>query len=231
MMAKKKGIFLLAVTAAIFISAAACTPKDALPRAITDNISELRTNIYTGSDAGSVIGVITGEREAPYKVDGVSSKTYEYAVITYSPATVVPAVKYSYSLTASGKTYTGVMELHPMGTSFAADIKSTLSAREIEIVITNDVDDVKQLYNLTGRFAEGMLTWEDAVKTAMATLNEPLTAIFDGKKLAGEVFIKFTDEPENSDKHYWYVAFTDGEKTIAALIDAVTGQVIASRTA
>jgi hypothetical protein len=232
MLKKKLRFFaalLLMLSAAVMLSA--CAPGDGLPGGIAERIAELRTDIYAGADAGNTLNVITGRRESPYRVDGKPGTLTDYTVITYTPATVLPTVGYTYRLTAEGKVYTGGMELHPMGTSFAADLGTTLKGGDIEVVIADNAGGAEQLYTLSGKFKEDMISWTDAVKVAADTLSEPLSQFYDGKKLIGEVFIKLTNEPQNSDSLYWYVAFTDGTKTIAALVDAKTGQVVASRNA
>jgi len=227
---KKKALILAAAAVAVALIASACS-ANALPKAITDNISEIRTNIYSSPDSANVINVITGTRENPYKIDGITGKIGQYTVITYTPAQVVPNMEYSYKLTAGDKEYSGKMEVHPMGTSVAAEFGTALTVAEISVVITPKGGS-EQLYPLTGKYCgDEMIKWEDAVSAAMNTLKEPLAAMFDGKTLKGEVFIRLTNEPKSSDLIYWYVSFCDGDKTIAALIDARTGQVVASRTA
>jgi hypothetical protein len=227
----KQSFFLAALCACLMLALFGCSlaGKPAVPKAVTQNLAELRTNLYAGDESRGALTVIMGQREVPYKVDGAAGKLTPYAVVTYAPPTVVPSAAYRYKLTADGKTYEGAMELHPMGQSYAADAKTELTAKEITVVITRTDDNAEERYTLTGRHADQMLTWEDAVTVTMEKLSEPLSALYDGKKLTGEVFVKFTNEPADSDNYYWYVSFTDGTKTIAALVDARNGQVIASR--
>jgi hypothetical protein len=220
----------IALTVFVFIAAlalAACAPKSVDPE-ILDNISDLRTNIYTAETEAMDVVVITGKRERPYKVDGKSEPKSDYTAISIKPAELPAEGRvYEYVLTAGKSADAGRFTAHPFGVTYTAELPRSLTG-EVSIKIKSE--NYEEEFALTSRYTDGMLTWEQALETGLNAVKTEVSSLYADKKFNGEVYVQFISDPlQNDGGYFWYVAFAGGGKTYAALLDPTTGQIMACK--
>lgn len=226
-------ILLIAAMAVIPLMLTGCDDK--IPAELRKNFSEVRMNAYTTTTDTMSIEVITGERENPYIVDGTAGGMVDYTVITITPkdsARISADINYSYVLNDNSKQYSGVFELHPYGSSYSADLGKTLNTDSLELTVTatNEGDDYTETVALASVKTQDMIGWEDAILTGAEALKNAIADMYQGKTLNAEVYVKLLGDPlGKTPNYYWYVAFADGTKISAVLIEPVSKEILVLR--
>ena len=226
-----KGKMKLILTAAALIitllAASACAKK--LDAEILKNISELTVNIYTARTETAAVTLITGERETPYKVDGINAGRETYTVVFVKPLTNDEGdTVYEYVLRNGKNEYSGRLNAHPFGTGYTDTVEKSLDGGVSMTIICNGVSaEVTPEPN----YKDGMMTWENALIKSVSELKPELNELYTDGKLNAEVFVRFTGDPmQKEGGYFWYVAFCAGNgRTLAVLIKPETGDVVASK--
>lgn len=222
-MIKKLSLALMAC--ALLLLAVACTDS-LVPKEYEKNISEIRENVYEATDNSAIVTIFTGEREDPYSIDGISNKRHDYSIINYKPAVVSGSKQYKYKLTDGSDIYTGDFTVHPFGTMYSAELNKKLKSSTLALEITEN--GATQTFAPVSRLTGDMITWDKAVLISKDVLTDQIATMMEGNTLKGEIFVRLICDPMNSnDKHFWYVGFSDSEKTFAVLIDPVTQEILA----
>lgn len=196
---------------------------------ILNNLSELTVNVYTAKTEKAEITVITGERETPYNVNGVSDARAAYTIITVRPFELTDdPVPYDYVIKAGRNEYRGRLNLHPFGASYTDTINKKIEG-EATVSLTGGA--YSEEVSLNPQFTDKMIGWEDALKTGIGSVKKEVDSLYSGKKLLGEVYVRFTNDPTASDSEYfWYVAVVGNNgKTYGALINPLSGEIIATK--
>ncbi|MCL2751918.1 MAG: hypothetical protein FWE62_04080 [Firmicutes bacterium] len=221
----------LAAAAAVLMCAgiAACNnPTSKLPKGYDECISEIRSGVYTASDAGTTVTVYTGERENPFAIDGAAGKRTAFTQIIFKPPTVISTLKYTFRLTDGSNQYGGEFTMHPFGTGYVAEIAKTMNAGKLQLEITEG-ENTRAFAPDSVRKPD-MIDWQDAVVIAKNVLNEQIAGLTEGKTLKAEILVRLLGDPTNhTDDHYWYVAFAGADRTYAVLIDPITQEVLATK--
>lgn len=221
----KIGAIVLTVALAA-IAMSACSASE-IDKEIRSNISEIRSNMYVSKSDNAEITLITGERENPYKVDGISHDMEEYSILTVKPAAgAAENLPFTYKITAGKNEYSGALTVHPFGVTYTATLNRKI---EGEFTIKIESEQLTEEAVMTPQASGDMLDWEGALLAGINTLNSKVKSLYEGKKLAGEVYVQFVSDPMNNDGGYfWYVAFVgQNGTTCAALLDPVTGEPVA----
>lgn len=222
-MIKKLSLALMAC--ALLLLAVACTDS-LVPKEYEKNISEIRETVYEATENAATVTIFTGEREDPYSIDGISNKRANYTIINFKPAVVSGTKQYKYKLTDGSDVYSGDFTIHPFGTMYSAELSKKLKNATVALEVSEN--EVKQNFAPVSKLTGDMITWDKAILIAKDILTDQIATMMDGKTLKGEIFVRFICDPMNSnDKHFWYVGFSDSEKTFAVLIDPVTQEILA----
>ncbi len=217
-MKRKIAVFIFAFIAAFTLTG--CGGGNGYDRVI----SEIRDVRLRGAAAGVTIDACSGEREADYRVDGVSHDRKPFFILSVKG--VGPGAKYSFDL--EGKTYEGTLNKHPLSDEYIASFDFKVK------------DPVTVSVEYAGKKTDVELS--DAVPNAMdygktlAKAKKELDAqikknskdgVFDG-----EVYLRLIPNPvDNDGKYYWYAAFCKSEdQCFSVLLDAESGDLIAKKT-
>ncbi len=222
----KAAVLVLTLLIAAGILAACGSGVDS---AITNNISELTTNIFAGNSENIEVTLTTGEREAPYAVDGVSSARSPYTIVSIKPLSQgSDQTAYDYVIKADKNEYRGKLNLHPFGITFTDTISKKTSGT---VSITVSRGEYTEEISLNPQHNANMISWETALETGINCIRSEVSSLYQGKKLNGEVYVRFTGDPMNeSPDYFWYIAVVGNNgKTYAALINPLSGEVVAAK--
>lgn len=191
------------------------------------NISEMRTNVYTAESDNMRVNAITGTREIPFDINGISEEKIPFTVITIEPKSEL-ILEYSYSVTINGKQLTGKFVKHPFGNSYSCDIPEQNLG---ELVVNVTANEYNENFNLASALTKDMINHEKAFEIAYNKLKSNINTFKQGGKLNAEIYIRLINNPINNEGgYYWYVAFVNSEDTTyAVLIDPTSMEIAAIR--
>lgn len=198
---------------------------------ILDNprLSELRSNVFIGQAEGYSVVAVTGIREHPFNIDGVSNANMvEFTVITMTPEVFVFGNEYAFRVEINGTEFEGKMSLHPFNQTVSAEIAVwAADVNELAIHITGASSFV---VNAVSVRCEDFICCDKAFEIAYerlgAAINDRVSANNDY-----EIFIRLIENPVDASGGFrWYIAFVfqDGT-TYAALIDPVSMEILAAK--
>ncbi len=61
-------------------------------------VSEYRDNVYVGSNSDFKLEAMSGYREAPFNIDGVSGDKVDFCLVTITPVNFDPTATYRYKV-------------------------------------------------------------------------------------------------------------------------------------
>lgn len=192
-----------------------------------DNISELRTNIYRAESETMSVKAITGRRENPYVLNGISDAKKEFTVVTIVPAPFVAGKKYSYSIKIDGTEHKGEFLPHPFEESLSAEINVKTQATNLELVVVSG--EITENFTLASVISADSISAEKALTIALGKLKPQLKEFQTGSRLNAEIYLSLTENPiDNTGGFFWYVAFVNEQQTtLAVLLRCDTGEVSA----
>ncbi len=192
-----------------------------------DDISELRENLFAAENADYKITAISGKREDPYEMDGVSAGKRDFTVITVTPAVFSAAKSYRYRTEIGGTVYEGDLLPHPFAQSLSVDIPATVQSDFTLTVF----DGGEHAFEMKSAVTGEIISAEKAFTIALDKLKNELKR-FRGKGSPDpEIYIRLVENPiDGSGGYFWYVAFVgENKNTVAVLLRADTGAVSAVR--
>jgi len=213
-------LMMVVVSAVVFILAA-CAPS------IWQNprLSELRSNVFVGSADGYRVVAVTGIREEPFRIDGVSNANMVYfTVITMTPEVFMFGNEYAFKVEIGGDEFEGTMTLHPFNQTISAEIAVLADVNELVIHITGSSSFV-----ITARsvIEDNFICCDKAFSIAY----DRLGGMINERAAEYEIFIRLIENPVDASGGFrWYVAFVfvDGT-TYAVLIDPITMEILAAK--
>jgi len=122
-------------------------------------LSELRENIFVGQSGDYRVVAVTGMREDPFKIDGVSqAEKVNFTVITVTPTLFKPFARYDFRLSIGGREFTGRLQPHPFNQTLSAEISVRAEESQLTVhIIRTDA--------LAPNPAQAGITPSDAVNT------------------------------------------------------------------
>lgn len=210
----------------ISIAAICCLMSgcDSVTEKYYDNISEIRDNLYEGKSDTLSVTAVSGVREQPFAVDLTVNPKVDFTVITVTPAQFIPNRIYNYSVDIGGKTYSGVLTMHPFGETFSVEIDARAAQASLSFNIKQG--GYEETIELISVVSQSDIDSSHALDTALKALSEDLKPLKKGGGYDCEIYVRIIPNPINNDGgYYWYVAFM-GENTYAVLIDMKTAAVI-----
>ena len=203
---------------AVLLTAAACAPYD-----YSDRLSEVRSDLFIAETEDFTLTLACVEREYPYADDGIPCPMTKSVQITLAPAGT-PADEVTISVgegaaqwggdasfrTAYGDFYLSQgVDAFPEG---SVDVRVVWGGKEVAIAATS----VRTPQTISP---------EEALSRFVKSESEALSRMEREGVFCGEFRVRLL----RRDKNYYYVAVTDGEKHIALLLDAQTGETLARR--
>lgn len=196
-----------------------------------DSISEYRSDVYYGENERFKVELISGYRENPFEIDGVSGTKCDYTLITVTPKNATTDKSFEITVNNAENEINGTALRHPYKDSFSFEYMSKTKADKITVTLSdgNSVSSV-DLQNVR---KETEISGEQALDKALAALEESLQPYMNKDKFNGEIYLRYIKNPIGDDgKYFWYVAFVPSaqpDKSVAALVDVITGEVKATR--
>ena len=193
----------------------------------TDSISELRDKVFCAESASYKIAAISGHREDPYEMNGVSGAKRAFTVITVTPTAFAPDKAYRYKAEIGDDVYEGDLLPHPFAQSLSADIP-VAAAADFTVSVTCDGTETLAVKNTVPGEIIGA---EKALSIALEKLRDELKRFRSHGKLHAEIYVRLMENPiDGNGGYFWYVAFVGEDKsTVAVLLKSDTGAVSAVR--
>ena len=182
------------------------------------NVSERRSEYYSGGDDVMTVTAVSGVRERNYVADGEAGELVPYTLITLVPTAFDVDALYTYTATTPTGAFGGTFVVHPFAASFSAEFEAETACDEFSVSVT--VGGQTREYALKSLVTPALIKFEEAVSTANDVLGTP-----DGKY---EVRARLIKNPLGGDGVCWHVGFytADGD-THSVLLDAVTAKTLA----
>lgn len=214
----------------VFISFFSFGCDNNLIEIVNDAISEVRYNLYEIKNDEISVSFMSGFREEPYVIDGISNAKKEFGVVTVKFLTDIS--NYSglpnFILTVNDMDFDGNFELNPFDQTYVQDIETfVLDDATISIkVLWNNFQFEGNLTNISKSFN---INHKDALKIMINEFKPQIKKLIKNHTLQGEVYIKIITDPSLLiDKKYWYVCVISrtGEN-YSAVIDPSTKEILA----
>lgn len=212
----KKKFFVLFVSLLSIFALCSCSNF----KKISKNISEYRENVFVGQNAKFTAEAVTGYRETPFEIDGISGEKSEFCLVTVKPNE--PDLKeHKYKIALGGVEYEGDFVKHPFEESYSFEVAARAEGNTISVMI----DDEK--IELNSVVTENFISAEKAYEIAKKKLSDH--EIIKGGKY--EIYLRLIANPVSaSGGYFWYVAFVNTEReTCAVLIHPESMEIIAVR--
>lgn len=225
-----KKIISFMVVVLLFVTAIACT--DQMQLSFNNNLSEVRRNLFAGSNEHVYVTFMTGLREENYVLDGCSTNKVEFGVVAFSIINKENLYlnNAKYKLTVNDKVYEGDLSRNPYDFTYVADIQKVVEDDAvINVGIISDKIECKlSLDNVSNEWA---VSHTDARDLGYKAMKKQIKKLSKTKLLDGEVYVKIlydTNQPSN--EYFWYVGvvFKDG-KNISVILDIRTGKVLSRK--
>lgn len=187
-----------------------------------ENVSELRNYYYVGNSDSYFVEMYGGKRESPLVIDGVAGKLDDYIKIKVLVKNG-EAESISYHIGINEGEYEGDLSKEVVGGHFVVTINAAELEDEYVLKLTSNgkTEEVK-LRSVVG---SDFIDYKKAREIAENELKDCIASFPDKY----EIHIKLIEGEKGTFRYYWYVAFMDGNKLCACLIDPTTSKVIAKR--
>lgn len=218
----------VAIIFAVCMAVALCGCTKSNLEKYSENISELREHIFAAESAEYKVTAISGMREEPYEMNGVSAGSRDFTVVTVTPADFKADKSYRYRTEIAGEVYEGDLLPHPFAQSLSADIPAE-AKEDFTFTVTGDGEvDFQMVRAVTGE----MISADKALGIALDKLSGELKKFRSGGTLNAEIYVRLMENPiDGNGGYFWYVAFVGEDKaTVAVLLRGDTGAVSAIRT-
>ena len=197
------------------------------------NISEVRYNLFRGSNDALSATLMTGEREEDYILNGIAENLMDFGIITvlFKESTSTLLGSPTYKLTVGDEFYEGELEKSPFDASYVADIEHRVSD-DAQVYLLVEWDTLYETLKLDAISPDWQLNWENALEVAMENISDTnFEELIDGGKLRAEVHIKIISDPQGvTNQHYWYISiYGQNGSVIEMVIDPTTSEVVSKR--
>lgn len=188
------------------------------------SISDYRFAALRVADDRYTLDVISGVRETPYVLDGVSAtdKT-DYTVFTLKPRGDYASGAETVSLVATigGTRYDLLLAAHPFKGTFSAEVGAALGESECaELAMSLNGEDVAAT-----ACAPDAISGEYALTIALDAAADSLK----GRK-EYEIYLRLTENTITAaGGWYWYASFADADESVSVLMNASDGEIAAFR--
>ncbi len=184
------------------------------------NVSEYRDTLYLASGNNFSVQVISGIKETPYEINGISEDKRNFTVITVTPKDFISGGTYRYKLSYSNRDIEGELIQHPFAESFSVDVGEKVSG---DITLEVSGEGASENFELKNVIPANKISTDKAYDIAIKKLK-----VIPKK---GESYLRIVSNPiDDEGGYFYYVAFADGNGNIkAVLLDILDGSVRAIR--
>ena len=194
---------------------------------INDYMSDVRETLYAGENDKAFVTVVSGERENPYKYDGVKNNNVDFCIVSVFPCgTQISGTTLDVELLVGDVAHDITLEKSPYENAFMADIGSKIDAGQ---TLTLRCEDVGGEIELVCESQKWEIKSDDAIRIASEELAEKIQAKVQNQTLQGECYLKIIYDKSRSIKtYYWYFTLVDVDGgTSSCVIDPTTGKILA----
>lgn len=223
----KKRIFLLSFLICTVLLLASCSSDNY--KLALNNISEYRKELYVGSNEQITASYICGEREIVYTMDGISTESTEFGVLTFFVNEELDGVP-EYTLVIDNQTFSGNLEQNPFDGSYVADIEKCLSGNNISATIS--LGEFSSQVELKKVNTDWEINGEKALEITCKNMGKDFKSFMENGAFLGECYIKIVNDSSiSNNEYYWYVNIigTQGN-SFSAIIDPHSGEILAKKS-
>ena len=209
----------------VFMCVAFVGCSTSLEQQMTDNLSDVRYNIFTAQNENISVSLMSGMRENPYSYDGVTHKKCEFGIITVTLKNASSAEGLSFVLVVDGVEIKGVLEENPYDHTFMTDIEKIIDCQS---QVYFNLDGLAQNMIMTCESATWQVQYIDALKIGKNELLGEVGRFVKDNVLHAETYLKIIfDQNSTENPYYWYfgVVGENGEN-IAVIINPTTAEII-----
>lgn len=194
---------------------------------IFDYMSDIRQTLYAGENDKAFVTVVSGERENPYKYDGIKNKNVDFCIVSLFPiSTKIDGTTLDVELVVGDTTLDITLEKSPYENAFMADIGSKIASGQ---TLKLECEDVGGSIELSCESQKWEIKSDDAIRIAASEFAEKIQSKTQNQTLQGECYLKIIYDKSRSIKtYYWYFTLVDTDGgTSSCVIDPTTGKILA----
>lgn len=216
-----KKTFLLVVTSICLAILSSCASSVSLSM----YVSQRRTGVFNGEKDGYTVTVYAEERETPFITDGYVGEMKNYLIIrlekkgeALNNASVF--ISYDDVLVDSSFTY------NPLNGKYTVEeqVARLPISKTLKVEITDGENKVE--IPLDSAVLDDVIDVNKALKHVQNYDKETVNNLFKKGEPGVEIRVRLLC---SDGRNYYYVGFANAKKTVAYLVDAVTGNVLAKK--
>lgn len=204
----------------LLLSLIGCTKNNDLNR----YVSEKKSEIYYCEQDGFTLTASYSQKEYPYCADGIVGQLSDlFEVKLEAPDN---AAEYNLKFTINEKEYGGEMSFESVRQVYTFS-QSIACPDESQIAFTVTDGKNETVLTATSVKTEQVLSPEDILARVQKAEAERLSPLWQNNTFAGEIYLRLTYKEGEC---FYFAAITDRNgNTYSMLIDAKTGEILASR--
>ena len=220
----KKKLVLIILSVLIALTFSGCKNKAQNP--LYQKVSDLRCQIYHGSDEDFIIKAVYGFREiTPTNDAKVSNRAYYLTFRLLDKE--LEQITYTLSVDFNNKTYQDTFKLNPVADCVTAEIQvDNFNLESFAVCIS--YGENKAVITMNSILPKNVITYQKALDCLYEKQRPLIDAYTDGQgNFNAELHVRVIVK---NDKPYWYVAIASGNDNLKALlIDGFSGEILAIR--
>lgn len=217
---KKIVTFVLIVLSMFFISS--CNRSAELEM----YLSQIRTSVYKYQGNDYTVTVFGEEKETPFISDGFVSELKKYVTVKIENFTTSPD-EATVVLTYNDVTCSGKFEYNPINGKFTAVMETAVlpTCEEINLVIKNAGNE--QVIVAKNVCDSKVIDYKQALKSVSTKAGGKINKMLD--EAGNSIEIRLRILVEGNRPYYYVSAVEKSGKTLAFLVDGLSGEVLAER--
>lgn len=220
---KKIIIFIAIITFAAIL----CSCGAKVNAEVGEPVSAIQSGLIIGSNDNFLVKIVYGKAEKPEAADGVVGTMTGYATLEVTPLKL-NLINNKYTYTLGGMT--GELTPNDIRLYFRNDISSLTEAQLRGLKnITICLKDSSEEIELTNAMSDFVKT-DSIIATAKSQFADFVSQNSTNGKPNYEINLKLVNSKNNpASPYYWYVTFASAKGSVAAVIDPMTGAVLAKK--
>lgn len=194
---------------------------------VSDYMSDIRETLYAAEDDKLFVTVVSGERENPYKYDGIKNPNVDFCIVSVFPKNAkIDENTLDIDLVVGDTTHEITLEKSPYENAYLEDLGSKIAAgQNVKFVC----DDLGVSLNLVNESQMWEITSAEAIKIGAEELSDKINSQIQNGVLKGECYLKIIyDKSRDMKNYYWYFSFVpETGNASSCVIDPTTGKVLA----
>lgn len=209
----KKNILILSLILVLFCASLILIGCGTTNSNIKNNISDIRIGVFDGKNNDYFASFVYGEREEPYKEDGISNKRVDFGIISVSFNEKQTKTTFPFKLVLENETIEGELEKNPYSKEFMADIgKQINTENQIKLIVYIDENESETTLNKKSTNFEidansAFEIGKEGLKDEISNMQKKdkcefyLKIISDNNIAEGKYFWMFSVVCKNGEKH------------------------------